>query len=115
YLIELSLSVDNLFVFIMIFQYFAVPAELQPRVLKWGILGAMIMRGLMIGAGALLIQQLEWIIYIFGALLVLTGVRMFRQGEEQRLEPEKNPIVRLARKVLPFSSSYEGQSFLVRN
>lgn len=114
YLIELSLSVDNLFVFIMIFQYFAVPARLQPRVLKWGILGAMLMRGAMIGAGALLIQQLEWIIYVFGGLLVLTGLRMLRQGEEQRLEPEKNPIVRIARKILPFSSSYDGQRFLVR-
>ncbi len=114
YLIELSLSVDNLFVFLMVFQYFAVPAALQPRVLKWGIFGAMLMRAVMIGAGALLLQEFTWIVYVFGGVLVLTGLRMFRGGEE-RVEPEKNPLVRLARKVFPVTPAYEGQHFFVRN
>jgi tellurite resistance protein TerC len=114
YLIELSLSVDNLFVFILIFQYFAVPAVLQPRVLKWGILGAMLMRGVMIASGALLLQRLSWIIYVFGALLIITGVRMARLDETVRLEPERNPVVRLARRLLPFGDAYDGQRFFTR-
>jgi len=114
YLIELSLSVDNLFVFILIFQYFAVPGALQPRVLKWGILGAIVMRGVMIALGAVLLTRFTWIIYIFGAILVFTGIRMFR-GAEERIEPEKNPVIRLARKVLPVTPAYEGQHFLVRS
>jgi len=113
YLIELSLSVDNLFVFILIFQYFAVPAELQPRVLKWGIVGAIVMRAIMIGLGALLLARFTWIIYVFGGILVWTGIRMYRGGDE-RVEPEKNPIIRIARKVLPVTPAYEGQAFLVR-
>ena len=114
YLIELSLSVDNLFVFILIFQYFAVPPELQPRVLKYGILGAIIMRGVMIALGALLLQRFNWIIYVFGGLLIVTGIRMLK-GAEGRLEPEKNPIVRIARKLIPVTTAYEAQSFLVKN
>jgi tellurite resistance protein TerC len=114
YLIELSLSVDNLFVFILIFQYFAVPAEAQPKVLKWGILGAIVMRLIMIALGALLLQRFHWIIYVFGGILVVTGIRMMRQKEEH-IEPEKNPVVRLARRVLPFTSSYNGTSFFYRN
>ena len=90
YLIELSLSVDNLFVFLIIFQYFAVPPELQPRVLKWGIFGAVLMRGFMVAGGALLIQQLEWIIYIFGVILIITGVRVFKSGSH-RVEPDRIP------------------------
>jgi tellurite resistance protein TerC len=113
YLIELSLSVDNLFVFILIFQYFAVPAELQPRVLKWGIVGAIVMRAIMIGLGALLLARFTWIIYVFGGILVWTGIRMYRGGDE-RVEPEKNPIIRIVRKVLPVTPAYEGQAFLVR-
>jgi len=113
YLIELSLSVDNLFVFILIFQYFAVPAELQPRVLKYGIIGAIIMRAVMIALGALLLQRFGWIIYVFGALLIFTGIRMFK-GAEGRLEPEKNPIVRIARKLIPVTAAYEAQHFLVK-
>jgi tellurite resistance protein TerC len=113
YLIELSLSVDNLFVFLLIFQYFAVPAELQPRVLKWGILGAIVMRGVMIGAGALLLQRYHWIVYVFGGLLVVTGLRMLRAGEI-RIEPEKNPMVRLARRFLPVTPAYEADHFFVR-
>ena len=114
YITEMSLSVDNLFVFLMVFQYFAVPAALQPRVLKWGIFGAMLMRAVMIGAGALLLQQFTWIVYVFGGVLVLTGLKMFRGGDE-RVEPEKNPLVRLARKVFPVTPAYEGQHFFVRN
>jgi tellurite resistance protein TerC len=110
YLIELSLSVDNLFVFILIFSYFGVPAEAQPKVLKWGILGAIVMRLIMITLGALLLQQFEWIIYLFGGILILTGIRMVTQ-KEQHLEPEKNPVVRLARRVLPFSNCYDGVRF----
>ena len=107
YLIELSLSVDNLFVFILIFSYFRVPAAAQPKVLKWGIFGAIVMRFIMIAAGALLLQRFEWIIYVFGGVLILTGIRMFL-GSDAKVEPEKNPVVRLARRVLPFSQSYDG-------
>ena len=114
YLIELSLSVDNLFVFILVFQYFRVPAALQPKVLKWGILGALIMRAIMIGAGALLLQRFHWIIYVFGAILIITGIRMFKTGGEHDIEPENNPLVRLARRVLPFSKSYDGDRFFTR-
>jgi tellurite resistance protein TerC len=113
YLIELSLSVDNLFVFILIFQYFAVPAELQPRVLKWGIIGAIVMRGVMIVLGALLLERFTWVIYLFGGILILTGIRMYR-GDDERIEPEKNPVVRLARRIFPVTPAYEGQSFIVR-
>ncbi|HEY7026952.1 MAG TPA: TerC family protein [Gemmatimonadales bacterium] len=112
YLIELSLSVDNLFVFLIIFQYFAVPPELQPRVLKWGIFGAVLMRGFMVAGGALLIQQLEWIIYIFGVILIITGVRVFKSGGH-RVEPERNPLVRLARRLIPVTSNYSGQHFFI--
>jgi len=113
YLIELSLSVDNLFVFLLVFQYFAVPAELQPRVLKWGIFGAMLMRGVMIGLGAVLLQRFEWITWVFGGVLILTALKMIRVGEE-RIEPEKNPLVRLARRVMPVTPAYEGNHFFIR-
>jgi len=114
YLIELSLSVDNLFVFLLIFQYFAVPAALQPRVLKWGIIGAIVMRAIMIGAGALLLQRFSWITYVFGGILVITGIQMF-SSKAVRLEPEKNPLVRLARRVIPFTPAYEDDHFFVRS
>ena len=113
YLIELSLSVDNLFVFILVFQYFGVPAALQPRVLKWGILGAVIMRAIMIGLGALLLARFTWIPFVFGAILVITGIRMLTQ-DELRVDPARNPLLRLMRRVLPISKSYHGQAFLVR-
>jgi tellurite resistance protein TerC len=113
YLIELSLSVDNLFVFILIFNYFGVPSEAQPKVLKWGILGAIVMRFIMIALGGLLLARFEWIIYVFGGILVLTGIRMLLQREE-RIEPEKNPVVRLARRVLPFAKSYDEARFFCR-
>jgi tellurite resistance protein TerC len=113
YLIELSLSVDNLFVFILIFNYFGVPAAAQPKVLKWGILGAIVMRFIMIAVGALLLARFEWIIYVFGGILILTGLRMLFQ-QDARIEPERNPIVRVARRVLPFSDTYDGTRFFCR-
>lgn len=113
YLIELSLSVDNLFVFILIFSYFGVPAAARPKVLKWGILGAIAMRFVMIALGALLLRRFEWIVYLFGAILVLTGARMLASKHE-RIEPERNPLVRLARRVLPFCSYYDGARFFTR-
>ena len=114
YLIELSLSVDNLFVFILIFSYFGVPAQAQPKVLKWGILGAIVMRFIMIALGALLLDRFDWIIYVFGGILLLTGVRMLTQKDEM-IEPEKNPVVRLARRFLPFTKSYDGVHFFTRH
>lgn len=113
YLIEKALSVDNIFVFVLIFSYFGVPAHYQHRVLFWGILGALVMRGAMIAAGAYLIYQFHWIIYVFGAFLVFTGVRMASQNE-QAIEPEANPVVRLVRRVLPVTNVYHGQRFFVR-
>ena len=110
YLVEVSLSVDNLFVFILIFAYFAVPAEARPKVLKWGILGAIVMRFIMIALGAVLLQRFEWIIWVFGAILIVTGVKVWTQQQE-RIEPEKNPVVRLARRVMPFSPAYDGARF----
>ncbi len=113
YLIEKALSVDNIFVFVMVFAYFNVPAKYQHRVLFWGILGALLMRGAMIGAGAYLIHQFHWVIYIFGAFLVITGIRM-AVHREQDIEPEANPVFRLVRRMLPITSTYHGQKFLVR-
>ncbi len=113
YLIELSLSVDNLFVFILIFSYFCVPAEAQPKVLKWGILGAIVMRLIMIALGALLLQEFEWIIFVFGGILIITGIRMATQKDEG-VDLEKNPVVRLARRLLPFSNYYDDTKFFTR-
>jgi tellurite resistance protein TerC len=113
YLIEKSLSVDNIFVFIMIFSYFAVPAMYQHRILFWGILGALIMRAIFIAAGAALLSAFHWIIYIFGAFLIFTGIKMLFAGDE-KLEPEKNPAVLLLRRFVPITNDYQGQSFFVR-
>jgi tellurite resistance protein TerC len=99
YLIEKSLSVDNIFVFILIFSFFRVPAAYQHRVLFWGILGALIMRGMLIVIGAALLKEFHWIIYIFGAFLILTGIRMAWHHDEN-VEPDKNPVSGLARAVL---------------
>ena len=114
YLIELSLSVDNLFVFLLIFAYFGVRADAQPKVLKWGILGAIVMRLIMIALGALLLQRFHWIVYVFGAILVFTGIKMFRQGDEEIIHLERNPVVRLARRVLPIDKAYDGTRFFTR-
>jgi tellurite resistance protein TerC len=113
YLIELALSVDNIFVFVLIFNYFAVPAKYQHRVLFWGVLGALVMRGVMIGAGAVLLERFEWIIYIFGAFLVFTGVRMALQKGVD-FEPESNPALKLVRRFLPVSGDYDGKHFFTR-
>src|SRR5438094_91198 len=100
YVIELSLSVDNLFIFLLIFRYFQVPAVHQHKVLFWGILGALIMRAVFIVAGVGLIRQFHWIIYVFGALLVYSGIKLFRQ-ENAEIHPEKNPLLRLFRRWIP--------------
>ncbi|HMS03982.1 MAG TPA: TerC family protein [Gemmatimonadaceae bacterium] len=113
YLVEEALSVDNLFVFIMIFGYFRVPAELQHRVLFWGILGALVMRGAMIATGALLLERFHWVIYIFGAFLVITGVRMALSGGDE-IEPDANPVLRLLRRYIPVTTRYHGERFFVR-
>ncbi|HEU5304687.1 MAG TPA: TerC family protein [Gemmatimonadales bacterium] len=114
YLIELSLSVDNLFVFLLIFAYFGVRPEAQPKVLKWGILGAIFMRLIMIGLGALLLQRFHWIVYVFGAILVVTGIRMYAQKDEEIVHLERNPMVRLARRLLPMDKAYDGTRFFTR-
>ena len=113
YLIELSLSVDNLFVFLLIFSYFKVPARYQHRVLFWGVMGALVMRLTMIFVGAALINRFHWIIYIFGAFLVYTGIRMFRQ-EDTDIQPEENVVVRLVTRYIPLTRTYEGEHFFTR-
>jgi len=113
YLIELSLSVDNLFVFLIIFSYFKVPAKFQHRVLFWGVMGALVMRLTMIFVGAALINRFHWIIYIFGAFLVYTGIKMFR-NEEFDVQPEQNPLVKLVTRFLPISRHYEEEKFFTK-
>jgi tellurite resistance protein TerC len=113
YLIEKSLSVDNIFVFVLIFSTFAVPAEYQHRVLFWGVLGAIVMRGLLILLGTTLISLFHWALYAFGAFLILTGIRLARPHEVE-MHPEKNPLVRLAQRFLPVTPGYEGPRFFVR-
>lgn len=113
YLIEKALSVDNIFVFVLIFSYFQVPAKYQHRVLFWGILGALVMRGAMIAAGAYLIAEFHWIIYVFGTFLVITGLRMAWHTEED-IEPGANPAIRLIRSIMPVTEFYHGQKFIAR-
>ena len=113
YLIEKALSVDNIFVFVLVFAYFRVPAMYQHRVLFWGIIGALLMRGAMIGAGAWLLERFHWIIYVFGGFLVITGIRMATHDEAD-IEPESNPVLRLVRKFLPVTAHYHGQRLLLR-
>ncbi len=110
YIIELSLSVDNLFVFLLIFSYFKVPARFQHRVLFWGVMGALVMRLTMIFIGAALIERFHWIIYIFGAFLVYTGIKMFSH-EDSDMQPDQNPVVRLVTRFLPISHHYDEQKF----
>src|SRR4029078_11647960 len=113
YLIELSLSVDNLFVFLLIFSYFKVPAKFQRRVLFWGVMGALVMRLTMIFVGAALINRFHWIIYIFGGFLIFTRIKMFRQ-EEIEVQPEKNIVVRAVTSFLPITRHYEEAHFFTR-
>jgi tellurite resistance protein TerC len=110
YLIELSLSVDNLFVFLLVFSYFKVPSKFQHRVLFWGVMGALVMRIVMIFIGAQLIERFHWLIFVFGAFLVYTGVKMF-SSEETEVNPEDTPIVRLATKFIPITRHYEEDKF----
>jgi tellurite resistance protein TerC len=114
YVLELSLSVDNLFVFLLIFRYFTVPEEQQHRVLFWGILGALVMRGIFIGAGVSLIHRFHWILYVFGALLIYSGIRVCAMGEHQ-VDPAKNPVVGGLRRWVPVTDDYHGGKFFVRS
>ncbi len=113
YLIEKSLAVDNVFVFAIIFSYFAVPREYQHRVLFYGVLGALILRGIFIGAGSVLIANFAWILYVFGAFLVLTGIRMARHRGES-IDPRRSAVLRLFRRFIPVTDTYHGQKFLIR-
>lgn len=113
YVIEKALSVDNVFVFALIFSYFAVPLRYQYRVLFWGVVGALVLRVVFILIGAELLERYDWMVYVFGAFLIYTGVRMARHSNE-KVHPERNPILRLLRRFLPMTGGYRGQKFLVR-
>jgi tellurite resistance protein TerC len=113
YVLEVSLSVDNLFVFLVIFNYFAVPEDQQHRVLFWGVVGALIMRGIFIGTGVGLLSRVHWVLYIFGGLLIISGIRFLVLGEH-KVDPRKNPVVRALRRLIPVTSDYQGGKFFVR-
>jgi tellurite resistance protein TerC len=113
YLIEKSLSVDNIFVFVLLFSAFSVPAAYQHRVLFWGVLGALVMRGILIAVGAVLLEDFHWILYVFGAFLIVTGIRMALHKETE-VHPERNPVLKFIRRVLPVTADYEGDHFVVR-
>ena len=113
YVIEWSLSVDNLFVFLVIFSYFAVPAVYQHRVLFWGILGALVLRATFIATGTALLANFHWMIYVFGGFLIFTGIKLLFAGEE-KIEPEKNPAVLLVRRFMKVTPDYQGQRFFIR-
>lgn len=113
YIIEKALSVDNLFVFALIFTFFGVPREYQHGVLFWGILGALIMRGVFIAAGATLLEHFHWVMYLFGAFLVFTGIKL-AQHQETTIYPDRNPLVRLLRKLMPVTDVYHGGKFFIR-
>jgi tellurite resistance protein TerC len=114
YVLELSLSVDNLFIFLMIFNYFSVPEQQQHRVLFWGVVGALILRGIFIGAGVGLINRFHWLLFIFGALLVYSGIRVCVMGDHQ-INPAANPVVKLFRRWIPVTENYHGGRFFIRN
>jgi tellurite resistance protein TerC len=113
YLLEKALSVDNIFVFIMIFAYFRVPALYQHKVLFWGILGALVMRAIFIVAGVTLLQHFHWVIYVFGAFLILTGIKLAMQ-QDKEVHPEKNPVLKLFRRLMPVMKHYKGDKFLIK-
>jgi len=113
YLVEESLSVDNLFVFIILFQYFKVPAEQERTVLFWGIIGAMIMRAVFIFVGVTLVSRFHWVIYAFGILLVYSGFQLMREGDEKKIDPSRNIVLKLLRRFLPVTQDYEGSRFFV--
>lgn len=112
YLIEESLSVDNLFVFLVLFRYFAVPRKYQHGVLLWGVIGALVMRGIFIVVGIKLLNAFAGLIYVFGAILIYSGIRLFRQHDEQ-IDPDKNVVLRWFRKIYPLTTDYEGEKFFV--
>jgi tellurite resistance protein TerC len=112
YLVELSLSMDNVFVMALIFKYFKIPQQFQHRVLFWGILGALIFRGIMIGAGVWLLEQFQWMMYIFGAILIYSAYKMLTSEEE--IDPNRNPIIKYAKKLFPVSKQIKDESFFVR-
>jgi tellurite resistance protein TerC len=114
YLIEYALSVDNIFVFVLIFTYFNVPEKYQHRVLFWGIIGALLLRGVMIIAGSALVARFSWTLYIFGAFLVFTGLRMALQKSDDVYNPDRDPVLRLARKIIPVTTEYSGDKFFVK-
>ena len=114
YVLELSLSVDNLFLFLVIFNFFAVPEEQQHRVLFWGVVGALLLRGIFIGAGVGLIQRFHWLLFLFGALLVYSGIRVCIMGAHQ-IDPSSNPIVRAFRRYMPVTEDYHGGRFVLRS
>jgi tellurite resistance protein TerC len=114
YLIEYALSVDNIFVFVLIFSYFSVPEKYQHRVLFWGIIGALVLRGVMIVAGSALVTRFSWTLYIFGAFLVFTGLKMALQKDEAVYNPERDPVLRLSRRLMPVTTEYRGDKFFVR-
>lgn len=113
YLIEKALSVDNLFVFVLIFSLFGVPALYQRRVLFWGVLGALVMRGVFIAAGAALLHRFHWLMYVFGAFLIFTALKLALGGETE-IKPERNPLIRLFRRIMPVTAHFEGERFFVR-
>ena len=114
YLIEYALSVDNIFVFVLIFSYFSVPEKYQHRVLFWGIIGALVLRGVMIVAGSALVTRFAWTLYIFGAFLVFTGIRMALQKDDAAYNAERDPVLRLARKLISVTPDYRGDKFFVK-
>lgn len=114
YVIEKSLSVDNVFVFVLLFSYFRVPLVYQHKVLFWGVIGALVMRAIMIAVGAVLIAKFSWIIYVFGAFLILTGIKMLWNREDAHVDPASSPIVRWFKKLMPVTPDYRGDHFFVR-
>jgi len=112
YVIEKALSVDNIFVFVILFASFAVPKMYQHRVLFWGVIGAIVMRAIFIGAGAALVARFHWIMYVFGAILIFTGIKLLKEGEAEP-HPEKNPIYKLARRLMPAVPEYHGKNFTI--
>ncbi len=114
YVLELTLSVDNLFVFLMVFNYFAVPDQQQHRVLFWGVIGALVMRGIFIGAGVGLISRFHWLLYAFGGLLIYSGIRFLWMGD-RKINPSANPVVKALRRWIPVTNDYRAGNFFVRN
>ncbi len=114
YILEVSLSIDNLFIFLLIFNFFAVPDQQQHRVLFWGVIGALALRGIFIGAGVGLISRFHWVLYVFGVLLIVSGIRFCLPGQH-KIDPARNPLVRAFRRFIPVTKDYQGGKFFVRN